>query len=95
MNPVDFNFSFNRAVHAFVLCLGALLGPFFIAAGVMFNENKNLILGVVMVGYLIYNLVKFAPIRNVIPKTDKIAFLIAPSIFLVPGLLFAFIGTKA
>ena len=94
MNPQEFHISYNRALHVFILCLGALIGPFFIASGLEPKYKKNLILGLILFGYCIFWLIKTFPHRNVIPKTDKIAFLVMPAILIPVGVLLAYFGNE-
>lgn len=86
--------SYNRALHIFVMCLGALLGPFFIASGFEPKYRTNLIAGLVLLGYRVFWFLKIYPDRHTIPKSDKMAFLVAPAILLPFGVLFALLGNE-
>ena len=92
MDRQKFQTSFNRAVYAFTMYIGAFLGPIFLVSGLDPEFRKNLIGGVLLIGYLIYGLAKKYRYRNTVLKSEKIAFIIIPLSIFPVGLLFALAG---
>ncbi len=73
------------------MCLASLLGPFFMASGIDSGYERNLILGLLLVGYLAFHLFKAYPNRMCLGKTDRLAFLWVPLAILPLGLLLSVI----
>ncbi len=89
MNLHRFNHSYQRVVHAFLIYIAALFGPVLVISGNDLEYKKNLIVGVLLIVYLFYHLVKCYPHRNVVVKSEKIAYIVVPICILPVGLLFA------
>ncbi len=94
MNPQEFYVSYNRSVHVFLMCIAALLGPFFFASGIDPQYKKNLVFGSLMVVFFLYNIVKTIFHRTALQKTDLIAFLWVPLLCMPVGLAFALFGAS-
>lgn len=92
MNPQDLYASYNRSLHVFVMCFAALLGPLFLVFGLEPQNRKNLILGVLLVGYYCYQILKLFPSRYSLKQSDRVAFLWVPVCCLPFGLVFAVIA---
>lgn len=92
MVPSKLHVSYNRAVHAFIMYLGALFGPAFMVIGLDSGYRNNLVLGVVLVAYLIYSLNKSYSQRKLLVRSDKLVFVDIPLCLIPIGLIFSLIG---
>lgn len=87
MNSKNLYSSYNRSLHVFIVCIAALLGPFFTASGIDPEYERNLIFGLLLVGYFVFHLFKVYPNRISLSNTDRLAFLWVPVAILPLGLL--------